>query len=70
MGIEIEDDMIVLRREIQKVGKVCVESMENLSPLQFLREIGGTLVDIHGQHEHQELMDESKHLISLGSVWK
>ena len=33
--------------------------------ISILREIGGTLVDIHGQHEHQELMDESKHLSLL-----
>ena len=35
LGIKIEDDMVVLRREITKSGKVCVESMVNLSPLQF-----------------------------------
>ena len=33
--------------------------------ISTLREIGRTLVDIHGQHEHQELMDESKHLSLL-----
>ena len=30
--------------------------------IAILREIGRTLIDIHGQHEHQELMDESLHL--------
>ena len=48
-----------------KVVKVYVELMESLLPFQLLREIGSTLVDIHGQHEHQELMDETKHLSLL-----
>ena len=31
-------------------------------PLSVLREIGGSLIDIHGQHENQELMDEKFHI--------
>ena len=30
-----------------------------------MREIGASLIDIHGQHEHQELMNESLHLSLL-----
>ena len=33
-----------------------------LVTISTLREIGSTLIDIHGQHEHQELMNESLHL--------
>src|SRR5690606_10950905 len=28
----------------------------------ILREVGAALIDIHGQHETQELMDEKQHL--------
>lgn len=65
LGIEIEDDMIVLRREITKSGKSVCRINGKLVTISILREIGGSLVDIHGQHEHQELMDESKHLSLL-----
>ncbi|MGG5255119.1 DNA repair protein RecN [Neobacillus sp. SM06] len=64
-GIEIEDGMIVLRREISRSGKSVCRINGKLVTISTLRELGGTLVDIHGQHEHQELMDESNHLSLL-----
>src|SRR3954468_17614991 len=64
-GIELEDEMIVLRREIYKSGKSVCRINGKLVTISTLREIGSTLVDIHGQHEHQELMDDSKHLSLL-----
>ncbi|XJZ26168.1 DNA repair protein RecN [Bacillota bacterium Lsc_1132] len=64
-GIEIEDGMVVLRREISHSGKSVCRINGKLVTISTLREIGGTLVDIHGQHEHQELMDESRHLLLL-----
>ncbi|MCQ6273755.1 DNA repair protein RecN [Bacillus sp. V3B] len=69
-GIEIEDAMIVLRREISKSGKSVCRINGKLVTTSTLREIGGTLVDIHGQHEHQELMDESRHLSLLDQYGK
>ena len=65
LGIRIEDDMVVLRREITKSGKSVCRINGKLVTIAILREMGGSLVDIHGQHEHQELMDESKHLFLL-----
>ncbi|WP_428909069.1 DNA repair protein RecN [Niallia sp. Krafla_26] len=70
LGIEIEDDMVVLRREITKSGKSVCRINGKLVTISILREIGGTLVDIHGQHEHQELMDETKHLSLLDQYGK
>ena len=70
LGIEITDDMIVLRREITKSGKSVCRINGKLVTIAILREIGSTLVDIHGQHEHQELMDETKHLSLLDQFGK
>ncbi|MDQ0197367.1 DNA repair protein RecN [Neobacillus ginsengisoli] len=64
-GIEIEEGMVVLRRDISKTGKSVCRINGKLVTIATLREFGSTLVDIHGQHEHQELMDESKHLMLL-----
>lgn len=64
-GIEIEEGMVVLRRDISKSGKSVCRINGKLVTISTLREIGSTLVDIHGQHEHQELMDETRHLSLL-----
>ncbi|WP_394137363.1 DNA repair protein RecN [Cytobacillus oceanisediminis] len=64
-GIEIEDGMVVLRRDISKSGKSVCRVNGKLVTISTLREIGSTLIDIHGQHEHQELMDETMHLSLL-----
>jgi DNA repair protein RecN (Recombination protein N) len=64
-GIEIEDGMVVLRRDIARSGKSVCRVNGKLVTISTLREIGSTLVDIHGQHEHQELMDETLHLSLL-----
>lgn len=65
LGIDIEDGMIVLRRDISKKGKSVCRINGKLVTIGTLREIGCTLVDIHGQHEHQQLMNESMHLSLL-----
>src|SRR3954447_27069133 len=61
-GIDIEEGMVVLRRDISRTGKSVCRINGKLVTISTLREIGATLVDIHGQHEHQELMDETRHL--------
>ncbi|MCL6570496.1 MAG: DNA repair protein RecN [Bacillus sp. (in: Bacteria)] len=61
-GIDIEEGMVILRRDISRTGKSVCRINGKLVTISTLREVGSTLVDIHGQHEHQELMDETRHL--------
>lgn len=61
-GLTIEEGMVVLRRDIYTSGKSVCRVNGKLVTISTLREVGRTLVDIHGQHEHQELMDERSHL--------
>jgi DNA repair protein RecN (Recombination protein N) len=61
-GIDHEDGMVVLRRDISSNGKSVCRVNGKLVTIAILREIGSSLIDIHGQHEHQELMDESRHI--------
>lgn len=61
-GIEAEEDTIILRRDLSESGKSICRVNGKLVPLSVLREIGGSLIDIHGQHENQELMDEKFHI--------
>ena len=69
-GIEIEEDTIILRRDLHENGKSTCRVNNKLVPLATLREIGGGLIDIHGQHENQELMDERHHIHLLDQFAK
>lgn len=61
-GIEMEEGTIILRRDLNDSGKSICRINGKLVPLAVMREIGGSLIDIHGQHENQELMDEKQHI--------
>ncbi|PKG25672.1 DNA repair protein RecN [Niallia nealsonii] len=61
-GVDIEEGTIILRRDIALSGKSVCRINGKLITISTLREIGSSLIDIHGQHEHQELMDETRHL--------
>ncbi|WP_026689328.1 DNA repair protein RecN [Alteribacter aurantiacus] len=66
VGIEVAgDDMVVLRREITSQGKSICRVNGKLVTLAILRQLGQMLVDIHGQHEHQQLLQVDKHLFLL-----
>ncbi|WP_257348012.1 DNA repair protein RecN [Pseudalkalibacillus decolorationis] len=65
LGIDISDEMIVLKRDITGSGKSICRVNGKLVTLAILREIGQSLIDIHGQHEHQYLLQNDKHLRML-----
>ncbi|MFF2754367.1 DNA repair protein RecN [Psychrobacillus sp. NPDC058041] len=62
VGIEIDEESIILRRDISDSGKSVCRINGKLVTIGILREIGASLIDIHGQHESQELMDEKAHI--------
>lgn len=61
-GIEAEDGIVILRRDINANGKSVCRVNGKLVTIAILREIGSLLIDIHGQHENQELMNEKRHI--------
>ncbi|PFH84772.1 DNA repair protein RecN [Bacillus sp. AFS088145] len=65
LGFDIEDEMIILKRDITSSGKSVCRINGKLVTTSILKEIGGLLVDIHGQHESQDLMDQEHHLPML-----
>lgn len=65
LGIEIDDEVIVIQRDIWPSGKNICRVNGRLVNLTNLRKIGTYLVDIHGQNEHQELMQSDKHICML-----
>jgi DNA repair protein RecN (Recombination protein N) len=61
-GIECEDGSIILRRDVNANGKTTCRVNGKLVTIASLREIGSQLIDIHGQHDNQELMHEKRHI--------
>jgi DNA repair protein RecN (Recombination protein N) len=59
------DTELILRRVLSRSGRHRVYVNGNLSPLRMLEELGGTLVDIHGQHEQQSLLSHPAQLEAL-----
>lgn len=66
-GITIDDGMILLKRELLTNGKSVCRINGKLVTLTILRDIGRTLIDIHSQHEHQDLLNSDRHLFLLDS---
>ncbi|WP_310829437.1 DNA repair protein RecN [Paenibacillus pedocola] len=56
------EEHLVIRREITSLGKSTSRVNGQMVNLSMLREIGEQLVNIHGQHEHQNLLKAERHL--------
>ena len=61
-GIEHDDQTILLQRDLALNGHNVCRVNGHLVNTTTLKKIGETLVDIHGQNEHQELMYPDRHL--------
>lgn len=61
-GIELESGVLFLQREIGAEGRSSCRIAGRLAPVGTLRQIGTLLVDLHGQHDHQSLLDPRRHL--------
>lgn len=62
LGINFEDWQLIIQREMHRNGRNIIRVNGTLINLATLKKIGSWLVDIHGQNEHQELMQTEKHL--------
>jgi DNA repair protein RecN (Recombination protein N) len=56
------DDQVFIRRVIQKGGRSRCYVNGALTTAARLSELGGLLVDLSGQHQHQGLVDPARHL--------
>ena len=61
LGIEVEDETIILSRKITAGRAIARINGEAVSASK-MREAAALLIDIHGQHEHQSLLSKRKHL--------
>ena len=63
-GIDISDELII-RREILQNGRSISRINGQMVNLTTLRAVGQYLVDIHGQHDQEELMKPNMHIRML-----
>lgn len=66
--LEPDDECVTLSREINQAGRSVCRIQGISQPLNSFRELAGLLMDLHGQHEHQSLLDDKTHLSYLDSM--
>ncbi len=65
---ETEDGAeLIVRREITSQGRSRAFVNGALATASALKDLSNRLVELHGQHEHQQLLDPSQHLALLDS---
>lgn len=62
LNVEIEDGLLPLMREINQTGRSVSRVAGVVVPLSQLKRVTSLLVDLHGQHAHQSLLDPGTHL--------
>lgn len=61
-GVAVEEDDLVMSCEFRRQGRSVMRVNGSAITRSLLREIGGLLVDIHGQSAHLSLFDKKHHL--------
>ena len=67
LGISHDDDEITITREISADGGSVARINGRTSSVSVLKEIGSMLINIHGQHDNQTLLDSEQHIKILDS---
>jgi len=73
IGIEHEDDALIITREIHREGRNICRVNGRTVTLHTLQRIGEYLIDIHGQSEHLSLLRVREHVDFLdryGNLWE
>ena len=67
LDIDAEDGLVAIRRELSHSGRNVCRVGDVVVPLNALRQLTAMLMDVHGQHEHQALMNPARHMDFLDS---
>jgi DNA repair protein RecN (Recombination protein N) len=63
MGITIDDDqLLIVRREVSRSGRGVIRINGRTVTAGMCKEVTDGLVDLHGQHEHQSLLNADRHM--------
>jgi DNA repair protein RecN (Recombination protein N) len=61
MALQPRDGTLIIRRRITHGDRNRILINQTPFPLVALKKLGDRLVDLHGQHDHQSLLDEATH---------
>src|SRR5437016_1555318 len=61
-GLAAEDDAIVVRRELARSGRHRAFVNDSPVTVALLERLGDVLLEVHGQHEHQRLLEPARQL--------
>ncbi len=62
LGIDCDDNEISVTREINADGGSVARINGRSAPAAMLKEIGSMMINIHGQHDNQILLDSQRHM--------
>src|SRR5690349_17852330 len=64
-SFDTASEELLIRREISAQGRSRAFINGDLATATALKELSGRLIELHGQHEHQTLLDPATHLSVL-----
>ena len=62
MEIEADDGCVVIKRVLTSEGKSSCRINGSTVTASMLKQLSESFIDIHGQHEHQSLLNPTKHM--------
>lgn len=63
LGIDVSDDgILMINRELSLDGRSVFRINGNVVPMMIIKQISPFLINIHGQHDNQQLFNPSKHI--------
>ena len=66
--LDAEEGCVTLSREVSSAGRSICRIQGVAVPLNSLKELSSLLMDMHGQHAHQSLLDDKNHLKCLDAM--
>jgi len=61
IGVDMDEDTLIIRREVSRDGRNRCTVNGSLVTVSVLKSLGVLLVDLHGQHDHQSLLNPRTH---------
>ncbi len=61
-GFSVDEGRLFVQREVTSEGRSSCRVGGKMVPVSGLKAVGALLVDLHGQHDHQSLLDSARHL--------
>ena len=62
LGVDTDGGLVCVSRELSRSGRNICRIAGTALPLSTLKSFTALLVDVHGQHEHQALMNPARHM--------